>query len=231
MNELKTKTVHNSKECSTMLMEGSMDSIIRSLAGDRKLFHSEADFQHSLAWKIQDVPAVDEISLRLEYPVRLSDKSITLDILANCSGKDIPIELKYKTSSIFRDSSIPIHCDGEAYYVTNQARSTEARKDFFSDVCRVERTLETLVDSNVGYVILLTNNPRLHSDRDRSDRYDGRFRLYEGRICEQPISLEGIFNVRGKYTLHWKPYSDITSCSPEPEINTTFHYLLLRVQI
>ena len=32
----------------------SIEALLATLAGSRKVFHSEADFQHALAWQIHD---------------------------------------------------------------------------------------------------------------------------------------------------------------------------------
>ena len=44
-----------------------MDGLMRSLADTRKVFHSEADFQHALAWHIHE--AMPESQIRLEVDV------------------------------------------------------------------------------------------------------------------------------------------------------------------
>ena len=44
-----------------------MDGLMGSLADMRKVFHSEADFQHSLAWHIHQ--AMPESQVRLEVDV------------------------------------------------------------------------------------------------------------------------------------------------------------------
>ena len=44
-----------------------MDGLMGSLADTRKVFHSEADFQHALAWHIHQ--AMPESQVRLEVDV------------------------------------------------------------------------------------------------------------------------------------------------------------------
>ena len=41
-----------------------IDGLMTGLAGTRKVFHSEADFQHALAWQIHE--AMPESRIRLE---------------------------------------------------------------------------------------------------------------------------------------------------------------------
>lgn len=63
---------------------------LERLAGTRPLFHSEADFQHALAWQIQlDNPTA---SVRLETRPQ---RGIHLDVLIQLGGERIAIELKY----------------------------------------------------------------------------------------------------------------------------------------
>ncbi len=61
--------------------------LLRKLAAKRPLFHSEADFQHALAWELhEDDP---ELAIRLEYPVRTQDTTIHVDIWARRSDGSI----------------------------------------------------------------------------------------------------------------------------------------------
>ena len=71
-----------------------IDGLMASLADRRKVFHSEADFQHALAWRIQQ--AMPESQIRLEVDVlQVERRRRFLDIWLPVEG--IAIELKYKT--------------------------------------------------------------------------------------------------------------------------------------
>ena len=70
------------------------DRLMASLAATRKVFHSEADFQHALAWHINQ--AMPESQVRLEVDVlQVEHRRRFLDIWLPVEG--IAIELKYKT--------------------------------------------------------------------------------------------------------------------------------------
>lgn len=81
-----------------------------SLVHIRTIFHSEADFQHSLAWQIH--LADPDAQVRLETR---SARNIRLDLLVMSTGQRTAIELKYLVASFRGDIG------GEHYYLPNQA--------------------------------------------------------------------------------------------------------------
>ncbi len=52
----------------------SIEALLATLAGSRKVFHSEADFQHALAWQIHE--AMPDSQVRLE--VATDSRSLTM---------------------------------------------------------------------------------------------------------------------------------------------------------
>lgn len=52
-------------------------SLLLSLAVEKPIFHSEADFQHALAWRIHTV--MPDAKVRLEYRSRLKE-TVYLDV-------------------------------------------------------------------------------------------------------------------------------------------------------
>ena len=71
------------------------EDFFRALSASRPVFHSEADFQHALAWLIhQQSP---ESNIRLEYRPPWLDVRAYLDILIEDAAGMHAIELKYKT--------------------------------------------------------------------------------------------------------------------------------------
>ena len=71
-----------------------IDGLMASLADRRKVFHSEADFQHALAWQIHE--AALESQVRLEVSViPVETQRVFLDIWPPVER--IAIELKYVT--------------------------------------------------------------------------------------------------------------------------------------
>jgi hypothetical protein len=68
-----------------------LNQVLESLAEKRPVFHSEADFQHALAWEIHNVKS--DASIRLELPVRADDGAVHLDLLVVCDHQRFAIEL------------------------------------------------------------------------------------------------------------------------------------------
>ncbi len=127
-----------------------LDTALMTLSQVRPIFHSEADFQHALAWQIhtQDPHA----RVRLEYRP-LPREAMHLDIWAQGRDDALAIELKYLTEPLV------IQHNGERFSLTNHSAQDQRRYDFVSDIVRLEHVVETLSLSNVtGYAVLLTNH-------------------------------------------------------------------------
>ena len=73
--------------------------LLASLAAKRPVFHSEADFQHALAWEIH--LAFPDAVVRLERPYRTGEgPRIHLDLWVKGSDRTAVLELKYKTKKM-----------------------------------------------------------------------------------------------------------------------------------
>jgi hypothetical protein len=89
-----------------------IQELMESLAKTRQIFHSEADFQLSLAWEIQRTNPNYEI--RLERPFADDDRS-HLDLLVIDGSNKLAIELKYKTrglKGVFKDEKYNLQNQG-----------------------------------------------------------------------------------------------------------------------
>jgi hypothetical protein len=77
-----------------------VSSVLTELAKQRPIFHSEADFQHAIAWEIHK--HLPRASVRLERPVEVSHlhKRIYVGIWIEQDGDILAIELKYKTREL-----------------------------------------------------------------------------------------------------------------------------------
>jgi hypothetical protein len=73
------------------------DTMVR-LAEVRPLFHSEADFQHALAWHLQQ--RHPNMSVRLEYRSPHLPERGYVDIWLADGTDFVGIELKYKTRAL-----------------------------------------------------------------------------------------------------------------------------------
>lgn len=148
-----------------------MVDIMRRLSGDRPVFHSEANFQHALAWRIHE-EAAPSGGVRLEYkPFAMQTKRV-LDIWVPDIG--VAIELKYTTRKL------NMEWRSEHFALRDQSAQDQRRYDFISDISRLEDVVRN-GRSAVGYAILLTNDPSYWNYPRKPDNVDADFHLYEGR--------------------------------------------------
>ena len=69
-----------------------VEAALSALARRRGVFHSEADFQHALAWQLQ----LDHPAARVRLETRpLPGKALALDLLFEQDGLKTAVELKY----------------------------------------------------------------------------------------------------------------------------------------
>lgn len=194
--------------------------ILEASLNDRFIFHSEADFQHHLAWRIHQ--EIENSKIRLEYPLSKdeSNRWEYCDILVQ-SPPITGLELKYKTK--FLTTQI----NNEQFELKNQGAQDIGRYDFLKDISR----LETWCDQGrikIGYAIILTNDHSYWTPPTR-DTVDKEFRIHNRSISgklswgdeasagtmksrERPIAL------RSKHSIEWND-------SPHPD----FKYLLLKI--
>ena len=123
-------------------------TIIHQLSAERPIFHSEADFQHALAWKIHEMHP--EVKVRLEYRPFATER-LHVDLWLGCSKIVVAVELKYLTRRI------RAQVNEEEFNLSNQAAQDIRRYDFVSDLVRLERICDT-GKATTGYAILLTND-------------------------------------------------------------------------
>ena len=201
--------------------------VMAVLAKQRKAFHSEADFQHALAWELHHRhPAA---AVRLERPLRTDDKTLHLDFLLQLPDKAVAIELKYKTRSLRLD------LDGEIFHLSSHSAQDLGRYDFIKDICRLEQITSSL-NRCEGWAIMLTNDSSYWNEPQNTGTVDAAFRLTEGRILNGRLgwtdgasagtkkNRESDLLVDGKHNLNWKDYS--TTSSP---CNGQFRYLAVNV--
>lgn len=106
------------------------DALLAALAAERGIFHSEADFQHALAWRIRiDHP---DAVIRLETR---PERGTHLDVLENERGHRTALELKYLAD---RFTGV---VGGEHFDLPRQGAHDISR----SDVCRDVWRLETMI--------------------------------------------------------------------------------------
>ena len=119
-------------------------NLMADLSQHRPIFHSEADFQHSLAWQIQKT--MPDCEIRLEWPYK-KERNWHLDIWIPSQG--IAIELKY------RNKKLELEHDGEHFSLRGRGR--HGGYGFLEDIQRLE---QVVMDGNAdaGFAVLLTND-------------------------------------------------------------------------
>lgn len=200
---------------------------LKALAFQRPLFHSEADFQHALAWTIQTHSPT--ATIRLERPFLVEQKSIYADIWIIDERKVLVLELKYKTRSL-----ATTYAD-EPFILRNHSAHDLGRYDFVKDIQRLETIVTSLPDA-VGYAVFLTNDGNYWLPARSPHSIDSDFRLFEGRVLQGTLQWgaqasvgtmrgrEEPLTLRGSYLVRWNPYSRVGATTAGQ-----FHCTIVRV--
>jgi hypothetical protein len=186
--------------------------VMRDLSWKRPIFHSEADFQHALAWTLHErLPAAE---VRLEYKP-FADERFYLDVWLRNLGVSVALELKYPTRAVQTEVG------GERYSLTTQGAQDLTRYDFVKDIGRVERVVAH-GKAATGYAILLTNDSSFWTLGQRVNTIDAAFRLHEGQTLQGELAWSGLAGngtTRGRqashrlshsYSIRWNGYSNVT---------------------
>ena len=186
--------------------------LLTELAESRKVFHSEADFQHALAWHIHQT--MPESQIRLEFPVPVENQKMYVDIWLPV--EKIAIELKYMTrKSELEDNE-------ESFALRNQGAQNQRRYDFLWDIHRLKLMRSMPEFCEAGHAVLLTNDPLYWNPPRRQDTVDSDFRVHEGRVISGKLAWaakatpgtkrgrESPITITGFYRLHWQDYSDFS---------------------
>ena len=196
--------------CEGRLPMIDIDGLMTGLAESRKVFHSEADFQHALAWQIHE--AMPESRIRLEvdaFPVQ--DRRRFLDVWMPVEG--IAIELKYVTRKLDLEE------DGELFALRNHSAQDQRRYDFLLDIERLELMRSGGEVFEAGYAVLLTNDSAYWTVPGSRDTVDAAFRIHEGRNISGELAWaqsagpgtmkgrESAIRLRGTYQLRWREFS------------------------
>lgn len=202
-----------------------IDILLKLLAEERPVFHSEADFQHSLAWKIHQ--QYEDAYIRLEMPVSVASRPMHFDIVLRFGDEEIAIELKYKTRKILAN------CSGEEFNLRDHSATDTGGYDFLKDIWRIEQFVKE-ASGRSGFVILLTNEGHYWRGVKKADGSAIDFSLKHGRVIHGRLSWSektasftqrgrGSFSLHNKYELSWKDFSKLDGPGGE------FRYLLLAV--
>jgi len=209
----------------------SVSDALEALAEQRPIFHSEADFQHAIAWEMHQ--RLPRASVRLERPVEVSHptKRLHVDIWIEQDGHVLAIELKYKTRAL------QAHIGSEHFALRSQTAQDLGRYDFIKDIGRVESIVADCAPRASGYAILLTNDPSYWTQSRNDNTYDANFRVHEGSTLHgslewAPGASEGtrrgredLLHLRESYALRWEDFS-----RPAGGSHGRFRYLLVEVK-
>lgn len=138
----------------------NLERVLKDLIKERTIFASEADFQLALAWKIKE--AYSDVEVRCEYPIKLEEGYIHLDIMVFKRNGWIPIELKYKTTTLnYADKCSIVKEDGVEYCLKNQGAKDLGCYDYRKDIYRIENIRGKKIGGKPflkGYTVFLTND-------------------------------------------------------------------------
>lgn len=203
-----------------------IQALLQGLAQERPIFHSEADFQHALAWKLHET--LPTTQLRLEFRP-FPDERFYVDIWCSSTEGHVALELKYLTRAVETEIA------GEKFKLKNQGAQDISRYDILKDVTRLERVAREVPRCR-GIGVVLTNDPGYWTQSLRLSTIDVAFRLHEGRPISGELSWtaeagrgttkgrENPLSLAGTYPSAWRDYSRVT-LGPTGE----FRYLLFEV--
>lgn len=198
-----------------MLPLVSLEAALTDLASRRPVFHSEADFQHALAWKLHQREPLAQV--RLEYRPFTAER-VYLDVMVRAvrePAETVALELKYRTRKLSATVA------GERFELRDQAAQDISRYDAIYDIVRLERVVQQ-GEVDRAYAIWLTNDSAYWKPPTKSDAVDAEFRVHEGRTVSGVLSWSPAASVgttrgrseplrlRGAYPVAWKTYSTVT---------------------
>ena len=191
----------------TLITENDIKDIITELSKERNAFWSEADFQYSFAWKLQQKYEGAKIRLEKRHNHSISrdlksdseaaqedlqKEPYYVDIWVEMDNSIYPIELKYKT----RAEVMP-DVDGDNITLLNQSAQDLGRYGYIKDIKRIENIIEDYTEKEKtvqkGFAIMLTNDPSYYtipSPNRPINSLDKMFRIHQGTV-NKPNILQG----------------------------------------
>jgi hypothetical protein len=209
-------------------MTFNIHDLLTDVASSRPIFHSEADFQHTVAWELHG--RLPDASIRLEKPIQINGGAVHLDVLVQRDNATVAIELKYKTKKL------SVVTPSETFNLRNHSANDIGRYDFIKDVSRLENIALAYPEVR-GYAVLLTNESSYWRSPSTAVTVDAAFRLHEGRVLSGEVAWgsgasagtmrarEKPIQLRASYTLEWHDFS-----APTVGSASVFRYLVVSVQ-
>lgn len=179
-------------------------TVMDTLAAQRPVFHSEADFQFAFAQAVASLDPTMRIRLEVRQP---GERGEYVDLGCTGDARSL-IEFKYATARWTGSDGIT----DEDFHVRGHAAMDLARHGFIHDVYRLERFSRPGTN---GFAIMLTNDPSLWRAPVRPNTRDAAFRIHEGaELSGTLIWGAGDYpandrTLLGTYTANWHPYSTL----------------------
>jgi hypothetical protein len=203
----------------------NVDELLAGVAKERPVFHSEADFQHSLAWQLHlQFPAAQ---IRLERVI----SRLHIDIYCEIDNQEYVLELKYKTRAAHFTLA------GEEFNLQNHSAYPPSRYDFVKDIERLETVVHSSERLMSGFAVLLTNDKAYWSDPGRMSGISAAFSIHEGQrvfgeVDWRPTASAGTkknreepIKLAAEYLLRWRDYSKL-----DVRVESHFRYLCVPVK-
>jgi|GEM_PF-757140 len=205
-------------------MKKIIEQAMANLSHKRPIFHSEADFQHSLSWELRNIDP--NLDIRLEVPFALNSERRYVDLIIRLADRVIFVELKYKT----RESRH--HLNGELFALKNQGAIDQGAYDILKDLWRIEQFVSKTPNSE-GFVLVISNDSRYWSQPvvRAKPSIDEEFKLTNNRAFHGTLSWhssagsgstkgrEFPIKLRHTYIAEWRGYST----APEIFQSLCFH--------
>jgi hypothetical protein len=206
-----------------MLIAGSVDltSALADLAGRRPLFHSEADFQHALAWHVHLCDPAMQVRLETR-PV--PGMRLDLEFLRPDLARSTAVEVKYLTRGWVGE------IDGEHYELKNQGAQDIRGYDVVKDIHRVERFTATRAGLDAAVIVLANDGGYWRPGAADRDTNAAAFRLGEGTVLTGSHAWgprtgagtrkgrEETLNLHGTYETRWTDYSTLPGGGPASKL-------------
>lgn len=192
-------------------MDLDIPHLLTDLAARRPVFHSEADLQHELAWRLREIHP--DLQVRLEYPLERPSNA-AIDILIRNGDEEMALELKNLCQRVEHE------IDGEQFALKPQGAQDIRRYDVLKDIGRMEQFLAVRPSASAA-VVVLSNDPYYWTGPKREGTCDAAFALREGRTVTGVLAWadhagpgtkrgrESSIALKGSYAMNWRNYSRI----------------------
>lgn len=193
---------------------GSLDTleVLSDLATNRPVFHSEADLQHALAWRVHQLDPMMQVRLEVQVQPR---KYLDLLFHRPDTGRFTGVELKYLTALWSGQDA------GEAFALRNHGAQDVNGYHIVNDVARLEGFCSGRDKWN-GVLILITNDPAYWRAPTHGRVTNAQaFRVHDGLELFGPRAwgpstglgtmkgIESPIQLAGRYQLQWRAYSHL----------------------